>query len=840
MRQLVAANLKFHARRYVATIVAVAIAVAFVAAALVFGGALSYGIKNEVAGQYRGSAAVVQGWSDKPDWRLQDEAAVVTAVPGVESIYLNAGGSALVDDQWMSLQLLPTGQIGALNLEEGTLPTSPSAAVVSANAADRLDLEVGSTLLLSGQNMECDDTGCEPSDEPGPTASVTVDGIVGRGSGSLANSVQDLWVSEEVLDTVDPYWSAYQILVGTDSPDPSNAEQDALKAELEAALVDADLPDVSAWTAYEVIDEQLEMINSDQAVMTLMLLLFPVIAGVVAMIVVSTTFQVVFRQRERELGLLRVLGGTGSQIRRLMLLESAAVGFVGSLIGAAIGVLGGAAAVSAAGVVPSFAAGLSGVSWVQVLALLLACTLFAMLAGFRPAARASRVPPVVAVAGAPQTVQSISRRSRILAAVAAVATVGLGVLTWVKAHAPEEQKVDGFVLVLGLAVLTLAAVITLVVAVLPLVTRALGRLGRSESYRLAAANSARNPGRTAATGVAIFIGVALIAMVTVGAQSLRATAHSALNRQAPVDLTVSAGPEPLTSTEVESLDRIAGIEAMAVVDGLPATASWAGTGWGFNGTLLDVTDVGDAARGEMPTVGPDEVLMPWNDSGDPEPAEICVAETCVPVEGVPSGQMVGSDRFLTTPEVLASFDQDPEPMQVWLKLENPDDYAKVLSEIQAISPDLAVDGQVALRAAIDQIVNIMVLVVVALLGVSVLVALVGITNTLSLSVAERTRENGLLRALGMTKRQVRSMLSWEALLIALVSTAFGLGIGAYFGIVGFSALPIGIADANRIIEIPWLQWALIVVVAVGSALIASIVPGRKASRVSPVEALASE
>lgn len=144
----------------------------------------------------------------------------------------------------------------------------------------------------------------------------------------------------------------------------------------------------------------------------------------------------------------------------------------------------------------------------------------------------------------------------------------------------------------------------------------------------------------------------------------------------------------------------------------------------------------------------------------------------------------------------------------------------------------------ALRSAIDQIVNILVMVVVGLLAVSVLVALVGITNTLSLSVAERSRENGLLRALGMTRKQVRSMLSWEALLIAVTSTLLGLLAGAYFGAVGFMSLPTGVSES--VLAVPWVQWLIIVVVAIGAALVASIIPGRRASRVSPVEALAAE
>jgi putative ABC transport system permease protein len=162
----------------------------------------------------------------------------------------------------------------------------------------------------------------------------------------------------------------------------------------------------------------------------------------------------------------------------------------------------------------------------------------------------------------------------------------------------------------------------------------------------------------------------------------------------------------------------------------------------------------------------------------------------------------------------------------------------VQSDILSINQDLDVSGAAAERALYTQIINTVLAVVIGLLAVSVLVALVGVANTLSLSVAERTRENGLLRALGFTKKQMQRMLAAESLYIALSGAIVGLGLGILFGWVGVLAMPLEVS--HTIIVIPWIQIIGVIAVAIVSALLAAWWPGRKAARTSPVEALATE
>lgn len=841
MGELIRANLKYHGRRYVATLVAVAIAVAFVAAALLFGGALNYGIRDQVAGQYVGAAVVLQPDYDQggePDLgRAQDVASDLAGVSETYGMRTTSVQSATggPDAAWLVASVTGGSILRQVSLVEGTLPTTADQVVVTEATAEKMDLTVGSTMSVRGWEDNVVD--------------LSVTGISRAQKQSIAIGADDLIVTGGAMDQLAPGLEPSEVLVALDTATPATSAQDTLAAEVTQALSAAGIADVKVQTGDEAVNAALEGINTSDTALTMMLLLFPVIAATVALIVVGTTFQVIFRQRERELALLRVIGATGRQVRNLMLIESVAVGLIGSLVGLILGVLGGAGLASAFSVVPTFAAGLTSISVVQVVILLFLGTALTAIAGFRPALRASRVAPISALTGGVESVRQRSRKQVIGGVVTGVATVIFGVWGAFLAFSTEdaEAKMQRFPLVLLLAVITVGFLIAFLSLTLPLFTRAMGRIGKSETFKLAAANTARNPGRTAATGVAVFIGVALIAMVTFGAESLRATSNSALDRSAPVDVIVMPTSASFTPEELESLDRITGIEGSVLVEGVDATIEVAGSGPDgadpesrMDGVLLADSGMGDVVRGGLDLPKGGEVLVPTWWLRDPSPVEVCVEENCqtltgVPTEGVANGSGV---NFVVSPETAQSFGAALEPTQMWFKLSNPSQYQDVIEQIVALGPDLSIEGAVGLRATIDQIVNVLVMVVVGLLAVSVLVAIVGITNTLSLSVTERTRENGLLRALGMSKKQVRLMLTWEALLIAVASTLLGVLAGAYFGAIGFASLPLGISAL--VFRVPWWQWLAIIVVAIMAALLASAVPGRNASRVSPVEALASE
>jgi putative ABC transport system permease protein len=153
-----------------------------------------------------------------------------------------------------------------------------------------------------------------------------------------------------------------------------------------------------------------------------------------------------------------------------------------------------------------------------------------------------------------------------------------------------------------------------------------------------------------------------------------------------------------------------------------------------------------------------------------------------------------------------------------------------------MAPEARVDGVVAQRNQIDGVLDMLLLVVTGLLGVAVVIALIGVGNTLALSVVERRQENGLLRALGLTRGQLRGLLAWEALLVAGVAAVLGVVLGGAYGLVGVaSALGQG---GDTVLDVPWMQVGAIVVVATLAGLLASVLPARRAARTSPVAAIA--
>ena len=197
-----------------------------------------------------------------------------------------------------------------------------------------------------------------------------------------------------------------------------------------------------------------------------------------------------------------------------------------------------------------------------------------------------------------------------------------------------------------------------------------------------------------------------------------------------------------------------------------------------------------------------------------------------------------ADYVSISANALGKLDSSAGVSAIQVKLDDQASATEVQSALLSLNDQYSVNGTALERETYNRAINQVLLVVIGMLGISVLIALVGVTNTLSLSVAERTRENGLLRALGMTRRNIKTMLSVEAVCIALAGSTIGVILGIIFGIAGTYAMPL--EDVTIAIAMPWGTLIAVVAVSVLAALIASWLPGRKAAKVSPVEALATE
>lgn len=826
MKGLLRANMRHHGRRYVATMGAVAIAVAFIMLALSFAAGMGAGAKKALIGEYENIDVAVVADPDADLFNIENYEVVarqVQDVDGVKAVAPKVSFYAQVaaDDVVLNTRSAPDYP-GFVEVEyaEGERPHTGQVSV-DRSIADALKLSVGDTIAV--------DNALGGEDKP---LELTVSGIYGTG-GLITMSNNQMLMNPADFDALVGTASADAVLI-KGNPDLTDAQQQKLADAVAAALgTDTGL---LVQTKSEVIDAGLSGINMDMASMNMVVMVFPLIAAIVAIIVVGTTFQVIVQQRLREMALLRCLGATPKQVRRLILGESAAVGAVASAIGVVAGGLLGALVIWLVGLVPTFVTALDAVvTWTMLWVFLLGVVI-TVISGIRPALKVGRIEPIQALSNAdvPAVKRGVGWWARLI--IGAIMAVGAGaVMVWQAPH----QTTASFGMAFVSGIVSLIGLIVLLSAAFPWFVAALAYPLRGVTGRMARGNLLRNPGRTAATGVSVVIGVSLIVTMMVGAYSLRQTMDTNLDRLMPTDVVITTHGD-LSATQVDEVSSVPG-----VAKALPLRMHvWSGEGEppvtanGESTALVDIDALVEVARTDI--TAPDSSQVAVNlDSGyeSGDEVELCGENTCQKLTALPV-TYVDVGALAVTSDVFDALAPDAPIKQIVAQLTDVRDHAGIVADIQRVDSSFSVSGAAPMRAEFENIITIVLAVVVGLLAVSVLVALVGVSNTLSLSVVERTRENGLLRALGMTRRQVSRLLTVEALVISLVGALLGIAAGIFFGAIGMTAIPADFAEL--IIAVPWLQITIVLVVAVVAAVIASWLPGRRASQVSPVEALATD
>jgi putative ABC transport system permease protein len=327
--------------------------------------------------------------------------------------------------------------------------------------------------------------------------------------------------------------------------------------------------------------------------------------------------------------------------------------------------------------------------------------------------------------------------------------------------------------------------------------------------------------------------------MVVGAASTRATAQAGLAAAYPTDVLVDAG-QPVPAGLLGQLEQVDGVVAGTGLTGATVT--------GPDGSETAVSGVDPAAA--LP------VLRSTTQLRLPEQGQVVLPQWAQDLWGARPGTQVtltAGERSRTLTVVSGDTD-DPlltaVDLQglvpgaavdtVWLRLADDADQADAIDTITDLAgtaaPTAFVTGLASERAAIDSVLDVLLLVVTGLLGVAVLIALIGVGNTLALSVVERRQESGLLRALGLTRGQLRGLLAWEAVLVAGVAALLGVLLGGVYGLVGAASV---LGEVGEIVlSVPWLQVTAIVVVATVAGLLASVLPARRAARTPPVAAIA--
>lgn len=852
--------------------IAILIGTMFIASTLLFGNTLDYSLRKQISASY-GDAnyAIGAADDDAPAYGMTvgdlnlDQVRRVDGVAGVRPD-ITVGVEITNDDTHSSGIAIPNAEPSSLmpvSLSEGSWPASDDEIVIPETVAERLDVGVGDTVEAAYSGGD------------GATASLTVSGLSLDPGGAYAYYGGASVVGERTMAT----------MLGLDADGGFNA------INCQSMYLDIEPP--AGRTAEQVIDEvnkllpahfeamgrtasedrALERMGGGQTNMTTtFMLVFGVLAMFVAALVIANTFQVLVAQRRRTLALLRTIGATKGQLYRSVILEALLLGVIASLIavGLSIGIMQllGVAGVEFSGI------RFSTIITPNVILVPVAFgALVTMLASLSSARAATSVTPLEALQ--PLEV-SEARKSGVPRLVIALVMIVAGALvtaftivdTWRYVNGQNALTSQAASLVLLMA---MGGVMVFFLGLLlcanrwvPLLLRGVGALVAhiGPSATIAAANIQKNPRRVAATSTALLIGVTLVATLGTGAASARQTLADELDSRYSVDIQVMG--EDVDETVLDKVRAVAGIEDAELVasntavrpldngyDTIQVYALTAGQGRRvMNGDAIDdlaadrllVPDT-LAGDGEDHWVRDGATLdltfnPAYDDQGDltgGKPLDLTVRAASF--RGVSNASGLYG---LVPPEALENAGIAADRYEVWAKTDGTATPADVIDDIQTALGSysgISVGGSIAERVSWDEMVNMLLLILVALLAVAVVIALIGVANTLSLSVIERTRESATLRAIGMTRGQLRRSLAIEALLIAIVSGVVGVAIGTAFGWIG-SYIVFSGSFGSVVFPIDGATIGAIMIVAVVAALLASVFPARRAVRTPPVEALA--
>jgi putative ABC transport system permease protein len=628
-----------------------------------------------------------------------------------------------------------------------------------------------------------------------------------------------------------------------------------LKSDIAAVLP----PTAQARTGAETAAKDSSDLKSGFSFLSTALLVFAGIALFVGAFLIFNTFSITVAQRTREFGMLRTLGASSRQVLRSVLLEAAVIG----LIAAGLGIAGGIGFVElitglfgALGFdLPSAGLIIGSGTVVVALAVGLVATVGSSLA---PALRATRVAPLEAVRETQGAASPSHRRRRRTVVGAALVVAGAGLVavgllaTDTIGSALQAMGAGMVLLFIGIAVLS----DRLLRPLASFVGWPLERL-RGVTGQLARENTLRNPGRTATTAAALMIGVALVSFVGVFAASLKTSFGDALDRAFAGDLAIlnTDGFSPIPAGAAQELRHVKGVGTVSPFAAAPGRAE------GVSGTL-NITGFEPATTGKV-------VNLDWVDGSNALLKGFSARDALVESQWAENnGIGVGDSVALTTPtgtqhtfrvagavrdrvglvldsvalplrtlrrdfdartDVIALLDYAPGANAGATR-------ARIDKVLEKSFPNVESRSQTQLKADQEEQINQLLVLIYALLTLSIMVSLFGIVNTLVLTIHERTRELGMLRAIGASKRQMRRLIRYESLITALIGAIIGAVLGLLIAIVAVEALK----DKGFVLSIPVLLLIVVLVLAGVAGILAAVLPARRASRVNVIEALQYE
>jgi putative ABC transport system permease protein len=816
MRTVVLASLRTHTRRYVAAAIAVTVSVAFVVVIGVLTAGARAGLMEKSGAPYRGADYVVDAPEDGPERGpscCPGTLDLSDAIELVDRLGENASGLGRVD--------LPAHREGGAPLGSGDFRGETTVGPIA--AAEDLRWQK----LVSGRfPARMGEAVMHVWDAQAQEVAVGDRIRVGEGATATDLQVVGLVESPTTWTQASMYVTWPQYLQWRDNR-TWHVGSVAVRGDV------GQLPEgMRVQTAGEYVSEGLAGLNNDVDAFALMLLLFAGVALVVSVLVVANTFSILFAQRLRDFALLRCVGATRRQVLGSVRREAAAVGVLASVTGTLVGVglgYGLLPLINTLAPTTPMAAPAPPVSW--LLGGFAVGLLVTMLASWLPIRHVVRVSPLAALR--PQAavdVHTVTGRVRLalatLLSVTGLALLGVAMIS------------DSTVLMVAGGASVFTGVLLFGPVLVPRLVRVTGAL-LGPPGRLATENAVRNPRRTAATTAALLVGVTLTTAVLTGMATWRAGMDEVRDRHHPIDAALTSLDEPVTTDLLDQVRRTPGVEQAIAVDGAVAQVS------GFDAPLPVLTaptaaqvarDGGTFAQVEPGTIRIDlgAFVDPSIRPGDRVTVRVGDRQAQLRVISLSGWGQAG----VVAPETLAQLTDAPEPHVIWVRASAGVDPLELVDDLDGLADAAGaqVEDQLQAQAAANRERDILAWSALGLLGISVAIALIGIANTLGLSVLERAREHAMLRALGLTRRQLRRMLAIEAMLLSVVATGLGTVIGIGFGWVGYETF-VKRALTHATMHIPWPSLGAVVLIAALAGLLASVLPARRAARVTPAAGL---
>jgi putative ABC transport system permease protein len=838
---MLAATLKglvAHRLRLALTALAVVIGVAFVAGTLMVTDSINRAFDSVFTSAYQGTDAVVRGkeaFSGAGNGPVPaDLVPVVAGVDGVRAAQgffqeparilkpdgkgIGGGGPPVFGQPWSG-----DPDLSSLRVVAGRAPTGPRDVVLDTNSAGEGGFQLGQSVRI---------------ELPGGVQSFNLVGLVAFGTGGNLGGATIAAFEDATAKRVLKWDGQYDEI---DAAADSGVSQTELAGRIARALpatAEVVTGDQAASDAKSDIDEGLGFLRTA-------LLVFAAIALFVGAFIIVNTFSIIVAQRTRELALLRALGATPGQVTRMVRIEALIVGLVSSVIGlfAGIGLAKGLVALFDAIGAELPAAGLRITAGTVLISIVLG-TSITLLASYGPSRRAARVSPMAALRDSALPEAASAWRRLALGAVA----TALGVVVLLVGLAGDVSQPAVFV---GAGALL---VFIGVGALSPLFARPaarilgwpLSKLGIAS--RLGRENAMRNPRRTASTAAALMIGLGLVTFVSIFASSVKSTLGAALKGSVTAGVVVSSenfeGLSPDVAARLRQVPQVAAASEvrfgpwqagsstkdLQAVD--PATiervsdlglSPGAAQGLAAGGVLVyarearkDGLEVGDTLAMRLPIGGVRRLRV----AGTYTRGQFLWGNYLISLRLYERGYPIQR----SDPVLLAAA---PGVSETQLRTAA----SAALSGFPSARAQTPDEWQKEVEGFLDSLLNL----IYALLGLAIIIAVLGIVNTLALSILERTREIGLLRAVGLGRRQTRSMVRSEAVIVAVFGALLGLVVGLFFG----WAMTRAIEELTEF-TIPWTTLAIFVALSALAGVLAALGPARRAARMDVLRAIATE